>query len=233
MSYASSILGLLPGGRRAPGIGQLISKIETYLPPDQVERVREAYRVRRSRAQRPEAPVRRGLHHAPDRGRRHPGGPAPRRRDPDGRDPARRRRGHAVLGSRGRAALRQGSRRTRRRRDQARPGPVQEPQGSAGRELPQDDPRDGARHPRDHGQARGPHPQHAHARRDAAREAPRASRARRSTSTRRSPTGSASTRSSSSSRSSASARFTRSATASSSASSSARAATSASSCRRS
>jgi RelA/SpoT family (p)ppGpp synthetase len=43
MSYASSILGLLPGGRRAPGIGQLVSKIEAYLPPDQVERVREAY----------------------------------------------------------------------------------------------------------------------------------------------------------------------------------------------
>jgi len=43
MSYASSILGLLPGGRRAAGIAQLISKIEAYLPPDQVERVREAF----------------------------------------------------------------------------------------------------------------------------------------------------------------------------------------------
>src|SRR5687768_444480 len=43
MNYASSILGLLPGGRRAPGIGQLTSKIEAYLPPDQVERVREAF----------------------------------------------------------------------------------------------------------------------------------------------------------------------------------------------
>ena len=43
MNYASSILGLLPGGRRAPGIGQLTSKIESYLPPDQVERVREAF----------------------------------------------------------------------------------------------------------------------------------------------------------------------------------------------
>ena len=43
MSYASSILGLLPGGRRAPGIGQLVSKIEGYLPPEQVERVREAH----------------------------------------------------------------------------------------------------------------------------------------------------------------------------------------------
>ncbi len=43
MSYASSILGLLPGGRRAPGIAQLVSKIEAYLPADQVERVREAF----------------------------------------------------------------------------------------------------------------------------------------------------------------------------------------------
>ncbi|MFZ2509354.1 MAG: bifunctional (p)ppGpp synthetase/guanosine-3',5'-bis(diphosphate) 3'-pyrophosphohydrolase [Steroidobacteraceae bacterium] len=43
MSYASSILGLLPGGRRAPGISQLVSKLETYLAPDQIERVREAH----------------------------------------------------------------------------------------------------------------------------------------------------------------------------------------------
>jgi RelA/SpoT family (p)ppGpp synthetase len=43
MNYASSILGLLPGGRRAPGISQLISKVEAYLPADQVERVREAH----------------------------------------------------------------------------------------------------------------------------------------------------------------------------------------------
>jgi len=43
MSYASTLLGLLPGGRRAPGIAQLISKLEAYLPPDQVERVRETY----------------------------------------------------------------------------------------------------------------------------------------------------------------------------------------------
>ena len=43
MSYASSLLGLLPGGRRAPGIGQLVSKLESYLPPEQVERVRDAY----------------------------------------------------------------------------------------------------------------------------------------------------------------------------------------------
>src|SRR5580700_7645405 len=43
MDYASSILGFLPGGRRATGISQLLEKLEGYLPPAQVERVREAY----------------------------------------------------------------------------------------------------------------------------------------------------------------------------------------------
>ena len=43
MSYASTLLGFLPGGRRAPGIAQLLSKLEAYLPPDQVDRVREAH----------------------------------------------------------------------------------------------------------------------------------------------------------------------------------------------
>jgi RelA/SpoT family (p)ppGpp synthetase len=44
MDYASSLLGLLPGSgaRRTPGLRELISKVETYLPPDQVERVRSA-----------------------------------------------------------------------------------------------------------------------------------------------------------------------------------------------
>jgi len=43
VNYASSILGFLPGGRRATGISQLLEKLESYLPPAQVERVREAY----------------------------------------------------------------------------------------------------------------------------------------------------------------------------------------------
>jgi GTP diphosphokinase / guanosine-3',5'-bis(diphosphate) 3'-diphosphatase len=43
MDYASSLLGFLPGGRRATGISQLLDKLEAYLPPAQVERVREAY----------------------------------------------------------------------------------------------------------------------------------------------------------------------------------------------
>jgi guanosine-3',5'-bis(diphosphate) 3'-pyrophosphohydrolase len=44
MDYASSLLSLLPGGtRRTLGITQLIAKLENYLPPDQVERVQQAY----------------------------------------------------------------------------------------------------------------------------------------------------------------------------------------------
>src|SRR3984957_15983709 len=43
MDYASSILGFLPGGRRSTGISQLLDKLEAYLSPPQVERVREAY----------------------------------------------------------------------------------------------------------------------------------------------------------------------------------------------
>lgn len=43
MDYASSLLGFLPGGRRPTGISQLLDKLEAYLSPAQVERVREAY----------------------------------------------------------------------------------------------------------------------------------------------------------------------------------------------
>ena len=43
MDYASSILGFLPGGRRSTGISHLLDKLEAYLSPAQVERVREAY----------------------------------------------------------------------------------------------------------------------------------------------------------------------------------------------
>jgi guanosine-3',5'-bis(diphosphate) 3'-pyrophosphohydrolase len=43
MDYASSILGLLPTGRRSIGVTQLLNKLETYLPPGQVDRVRDAY----------------------------------------------------------------------------------------------------------------------------------------------------------------------------------------------
>jgi guanosine-3',5'-bis(diphosphate) 3'-pyrophosphohydrolase len=43
VDYASSLLGLLPGAKRGtPGVKELLSKVATYLPHEQVERVREA-----------------------------------------------------------------------------------------------------------------------------------------------------------------------------------------------
>ena len=79
-----------------------------------------------------------------------------------------------------------------RRRHQARQDHLDHARGAAGRELPQDAARDGARHPRHPGQARRSRRQHADARAHAAREAG-AHRARDAArSTRRSRTASAS-----------------------------------------
>jgi GTP pyrophosphokinase len=42
MDYASSLLGLMPGGRRTPGLKELLSSVGGYLPQEQVDRIREA-----------------------------------------------------------------------------------------------------------------------------------------------------------------------------------------------
>jgi guanosine-3',5'-bis(diphosphate) 3'-pyrophosphohydrolase len=42
MDYASSLLGLLPGGRRTPGLKELLTAVGKYLPPEQVARIEEA-----------------------------------------------------------------------------------------------------------------------------------------------------------------------------------------------
>src|ERR1700751_1569429 len=42
MDYASSLLGLLPGGRRTPGLKELLAAVGSYLPAEQVGRIREA-----------------------------------------------------------------------------------------------------------------------------------------------------------------------------------------------
>jgi GTP pyrophosphokinase len=42
MDYAQTILGLLPGNRSTPGLKELLARVGTYLPADQVERIREA-----------------------------------------------------------------------------------------------------------------------------------------------------------------------------------------------
>jgi GTP diphosphokinase / guanosine-3',5'-bis(diphosphate) 3'-diphosphatase len=42
MDYASSLLGLLPGGRRTPGLKELLAAVGSYLPAEQIARIREA-----------------------------------------------------------------------------------------------------------------------------------------------------------------------------------------------
>src|SRR5262245_29467299 len=44
MDYASSLLGLIPGvgSKRTPGLKELLSKVEIYLPPEQVARIKDA-----------------------------------------------------------------------------------------------------------------------------------------------------------------------------------------------
>ena len=105
----------------------------------------------------------RALPRAPPRGRRHP------RRDADGPDlrrgraPARRPRGHPDHPRAAPGVLRQGRAPHRRGRHEDLEDPVRHLRGAPGRDLPEDAPGDGRRHPRHPRQARRPAPQHAHA----------------------------------------------------------------------
>ena len=135
-----------------------------------------------------------------------------RRRDDRRRAPPRRRRGHRRDDRAGARRVRRRDRPARRGRHEADADPLPEPRAGAGRELPQDDRRDGAGPPRHPHQARRPPPQHADDRVPRASRSRSRRRARRSRSTRRSRTASVSTRSSGSSRTSRSRRSTRAST---------------------
>ena len=109
-------------------------------------------------------------------------------------------------------AVRRLRRPARRRGDEAHRDHLPEPRREPGRELPQDDGRDGHGRPGDPDQARRSPPQHAHAVRRCRSRSRSRRLARRSRSTRRSPTGWGSTRSSGSSRTSPSSACTRAST---------------------
>ena len=89
-----------------------------------------------------------------------------------------------------RRALRPGGRRRRRRRHEDRPVRLHVEGGAAGRDVPEDAPRDDGRPPGHPRQAGRPPPQHADARATSARRSGARSRPRRWRSTRRSRTGS-------------------------------------------
>ena len=133
----------------------------------------QGVRVRVRAPRRPAPPVRRGLHRASGRRREDLRRHAARHRDAVRRAAARHRRGHHREPGRGARGLRRGDRRAGRRRDQAHRHHVPVARRGAGRELPQDDGRDGHGHPGHPDQARRPPAQHAHARRDAEAEADR------------------------------------------------------------
>ena len=171
MDYASSILGFLPGGRRTTGISELLDKLEAYLPPAQVERVREAYDFGAERHQGQKRVS--GEPYIT-----HPVAVADILADlkmdadtmvaailhdviedtPTAKAEIDSIFGHVV------AELVDGVSKL----DQIQFKNRQEAQAESFRKMLL---RHGARHPRDHGQARRPHAQHAHARRDAADEA--------------------------------------------------------------
>ena len=123
---------------------------------------------RRSAAQ-----VRRGVHRPPGRRGQDLRGHAPGHRDAVRGAAARHRRGHERVARRGPRALRRRGRHARRRRHQAHRHHLHEPRRGAGRELPQDDGRDGHGHPGHPHQARRSPAQHAHDRRAAQAEADR------------------------------------------------------------
>ena len=156
--------------------------------------------------------VRRGLHHPSGRRGEDLRGDAPRHRDAVRGVAARHGRGHVGVARGGARGVRRRGRGTGRRRHQAHRFDVPVARRGAGRELPQDDGRDGHGHPGHPDQAGRPPAQHAHdrggAQAEADREGPRDARHLRA----RSPTGSVSTRSSGSSRTSRSRRCTRAST---------------------
>ena len=175
-------------------LGDLLAVIEEHSVEGSREDRRRGDRARvhvRLRAPRGSAAAhRRGLHHPPGGGgedlRRAP----PRHRDPLRGAAPRHRGGHQRQPGSGRGAVRRLGRPARRRGHQAHRDHVPEPRREPGRELPEDDGRDGHGSPGHPDQARRPPPQHAHpvgaAEAEADREGPRDARDLRSA---RSPAG--------------------------------------------
>ena len=143
-------------------IDELIETVAAYNQDVDRDLLSARLRLRRERARRAAAPLGRGLH-PPPLGRREDLRRAPpRRADDRRRAAARRRRGHGHRHQGGARRVRRRDRAARRGRDEADADPVPEPRAGRGRELPQDDRRDGAGRARDPDQARRPAPQHAH-----------------------------------------------------------------------
>src|SRR5262249_41537068 len=102
-------------------------------------------------------------YHPPDGSRDFARGDAPRSRDRHDGPPSRHGRRHGRHARTDRKGFRKRRRRTRRRRDETLEDHIPHDRGKAGRELPQDDHRDGEGYPGDPGEARRSLEQYAHA----------------------------------------------------------------------
>ena len=94
MDYASSLLGLFPGGRRTPGLKELLAAVGKATCRPTRSSASGGGRVRCFRPQRTKLPLRRAVHRPPGGRRRDPRRPAPGCRYADRGDPARRHRRH-------------------------------------------------------------------------------------------------------------------------------------------
>ena len=143
-------------------VDELIAEVEAYNPAVDKELLARAFHFAAARARGPGAELRRAVHPPPVGGREDLRRAPPRRAVARRRAAARRRRGHRHRPRRAARRVRRRDRAARRGRHEADARPVPEPRAGGGRELPQDDRRDGAGRARDPDQARRPAPQHAH-----------------------------------------------------------------------
>ena len=142
-------------------IEELIAEVETYNSDVDKDLLRRAFETAERAHEGQTRRSGRGVHPPPARRRAHLRRAPSRRADDRGGAHARRRRGQRRRGGRDPGGVRPGDRAARRGRHEADPDHVPEPRAGGGRELPEDDRRDGAGRARHPHQARRPPPQHA------------------------------------------------------------------------
>ena len=143
-------------------VDELIAAVEAYYPAVDKELLARAFHYAAARARGPGAALGRAVRPPSVGGREDLRRAAPRRAVARRRAPARRRRGHRDRPGRAARRVRRRGRAARRGRHEADADQLPEPRAVGGRELPQDDRRDGAGRARHPDQARRPAAQHAH-----------------------------------------------------------------------
>ena len=143
-----------------PVLEPLVAVHKEMLPEGRPGAAAARLRGGRAAARRPDAPLRRPVHHPSAGGRQHPGRARHGHHHAGRRAAARHRRGHRLHAGGADRRVRRGGRPSRRRRHQAGQGGAGHRR--RGRDHPQDDHRDGPRPAGAGDQGRRPAAQHAH-----------------------------------------------------------------------